>query len=163
MDIFFTFIAGILAWLNFVIIDIFLGLPERPGVRGAEAIASSIEDIGGDKNGGYMMGNIVCSPDASAGTFLASCCIYTFGSLTGGLFAAAAVFLGNRICSDPGYAGTLGALTTTLIIGVTSFLTFSPEHFIVGSVLAIFTIQGTHSRYSSRLLARLAEKMGVIG
>lgn len=158
----FIVIAAILAWLNFVFIDVALGLPERPGVRGAKAIATSIEDYGGDINGGYMMGNIVCSPDASAGTLLASSCFCAFGSWMGGVFAAAVVLLGNRICSDPGYAGTTGALTITGIITAGSLVGLAPKHFIVGMIIAIATIQAIHHRYSSRLISKIATKMGVI-
>ncbi len=156
-------VAFIVCWLNFVIIDVFLGLPERPGVRGVRQIAQSIKEYRGHINGGYMMGNIVCSPDASAGTLLASACYYAFSSPLGGLVAALAVFFGNRICSDPGYAGTTGALTTTLWIYLfSSYLGFQPEYFIAGMVLAIFTIQALHHRFSSKLLARIAKKLGVI-
>jgi len=154
--------AFIVCWLNFVIIDIFLGLPERPGVRGVRQIAHAIEEYGGHLNGGYMMGNIVCSPDASAGTLLASCCYYAFSSPLGGLIAALAVFFGNRICSDPGYAGTTGALTTTMWIYLLSHFGFQPEHFIAGMVIAIFTIQALHHRLSSKLLAKIAGVLGVI-
>lgn len=162
MNVIFVVIAAAVAWINFVFIDVFLGLPERPGVRGAKAIATSIKEYGGKINGGYMMGNIVCSPDASAGTLLASCCFYAFGSWTGGVFAAAIVLLGNRICSDPGYAGTTGALTTTGIIAVASRFGLGPEFFIVGMVINIVTIQAIHHRYSSRLIYRIAKKMGMI-
>lgn len=161
-DIIFLTIAAVLGWLNFMIIDILLGLPERPGVRGAKTIATSIKEYGGEINGGYMMGNIVCSPDASAGTLLASCCFYAFGSWTGGVFAAAIVLLGNRICSDPGYAGTTGALTITGIIYIANLYGLTPDFFIVGMVIAITTIQAIHHRYSSRLISKIASRIGVI-
>ena len=31
-------IAAVLCWLNFVLIDTWMGLPESPGVKGAEVI-----------------------------------------------------------------------------------------------------------------------------
>jgi energy-converting hydrogenase A subunit B len=108
-------IAALICWLNFMIIDLIFKLPERGGVSGATAIAQEVEKGGGKLNGGYMMGNIVSSPDASAGTLLASCGVYCAG-LPGGLFAALLVYIGNRICYDPGYAGTSGCITATFIV-----------------------------------------------
>jgi len=94
-------IAALICWFNFMTIDLIFKLPERGGVSGATAIAQEVEKGGGNLNGGYMMGNIVSSPDASAGTLLASCGVYCAG-LPGGLFAALLVYIGNRICYDPG-------------------------------------------------------------
>ena len=65
-------IATVVSWLNFVIVDTYLGLPESPGVKGAENVGYSIKKRGGDLSGGFFQGNILCSPDASAGTLLAS-------------------------------------------------------------------------------------------
>ena len=65
-------IAAILCWLNFVIVDTFFGLPEQPGVKGAEIVGRDVSKRGGDIAGGFFQGNILCSPDASAGTLLAS-------------------------------------------------------------------------------------------
>ena len=65
-------IAAILCWLNFVIVDTYFGLPEQPGVRGASIVGKDIEKRGGDIAGGFFQGNVLCSPDASAGTLLAS-------------------------------------------------------------------------------------------
>ena len=31
-------IAAVLSWINFVLIDTWMGLPEEPGVKGAEVI-----------------------------------------------------------------------------------------------------------------------------
>lgn len=153
-------IAAILSWLNFVLIDTWMGLPESPGVKGAEVIGRDIKKRGGDLAGGFFQGNIVCSPDASAGTLLASIGCYTIGTPEGGFIAALLVYVGNRLCADPGYAGTSGALSITLIILFTSFLGLTPQMFIVGMVIAILTIQGlSHSR-SSALLGRIAQKMG---
>jgi energy-converting hydrogenase A subunit B len=102
-----------------------------------------------------MMGNIVSSPDASAGTLLASCGVYCAG-LPGGLFAALLVYIGNRICYDPGYAGTTGCITATLIVyGAVQSGWFAASDFIAGMVIAILTIQGLSSVHASRLIARL--------
>ena len=108
-------LATIISWLNFVIVDTFLGLPEAPGVKGAETVGYSIKNRKGDLAGGFFQGNILCSPDASAGTLIASIGVYILG-IQGGLIAALLVYIGNRLCADPGYAGTTGALTMTLLI-----------------------------------------------
>ncbi|HMK53522.1 MAG TPA: hypothetical protein VK444_01960 [Methanobacteriaceae archaeon] len=153
-------IAAIISWLNFVLIDTWMGLPENPGVRGAEVIGRAVQARGGDLAGGFFQGNIVCSPDASAGTLLASIACFAIGIPEGGLIAATLVYFGNRLCADPGYAGTTGALSITVIIYLTSFIGMKPEFFIVGMVLAIVTIQGLAHPSASRLLGKLAEKMG---
>jgi energy-converting hydrogenase A subunit B len=153
------FIAAVLSWVNFVLIDIWMGLPESPGVKGAGAIGKSVEKRGGDLGGGYFSGNIVCSPDASAGTLLASCAYYAFGSPEGGLIAALFVYFGNRICADPGYAGTTGALTTTILIWAASFIGIVPQNFIVGMVIAALTIQGIYHPVTSKLIGKMARKM----
>ena len=134
-------IAAILCWLNFVIVDTYFGLPEQPGVRGASIVGKDIEKRGGDIAGGFFQGNVLCSPDASAGTLLASIGYLLLG-IPGGIIAAFFVFIGNRLCADPGYAGTVGSLTATAIIFVTSFIGLTPEMFIVGMVIAILTIMG---------------------
>ncbi|MGD9490552.1 MAG: hypothetical protein AB7V51_03155, partial [Methanoregulaceae archaeon] len=108
-------IAAIISWILFVSIDLLFGLPKAGGVSGAREIAGEIEREGGSLHGGYMMGNIVCSPDASAGTLLAACGVYIAG-ISGGLAAAVLVYVGNRICYDRGYAGTTGALAATFLI-----------------------------------------------
>lgn len=154
------FIAAVLSWFNFVLIDTWMGLPEKPGVKGADVIGRAIKSRGGDLAGGFFQGNIVCSPDASAGTLLASAACYTIGTPEGGLVAATLVFFGNRLCADPGYAGTTGALTITVIIYLASFIGIGPEYFVVGMVLAIVTIQGLHHPLASRLFGRIAKKMG---
>jgi energy-converting hydrogenase A subunit B len=153
-------IAAVLSWLNFVLIDTWMGLPEAPGVKGADVIGRSVLKRGGDLAGGFFQGNIVCSPDASAGTLLASAACYTIGTPEGGLIAAFLVYIGNRLCADPGYAGTIGALTITAIIFATSYLGIGPADFIVGMVLAIVTIQGLHHPLASKLLGKIAKKMG---
>ncbi len=101
-------VAALVCWILFITIDIIFRLPEKGGgVSGATAIGTSIAADKGALNGGYMMGNIVCSPpDASAGTLLAACGVFVAGIPPGGLIATALVFVGNRICHDPGYAGT---------------------------------------------------------
>jgi energy-converting hydrogenase A subunit B len=149
--------AGIICWLNFVLIDTYFGLPEKPGVLGAKTIGEKVRDIGGDLNGGYFMGNIVCSPDASAGTLLASIMNYLMG-IEGGFIAALLVWIGNRLCADPGYAGTIGALTITAIIYILNPI-IEAKYFIGGMVLAIFTIQGLEHKWASKLLGKIAKKM----
>ncbi len=153
-------IAAVICWLNFVLIDTWMGLPEAPGVRGAEVIGRDIQKRGGDLAGGFFQGNIVCSPDASAGTLLAAIGCYLIGTPEGGFIAAALVYFGNRLCADPGYAGTTGALTITVIIVALSFVGLTPEMFIGGMIIAILTIQGLHHPASSKLLGKIAQKMG---
>ncbi len=147
-------IAALASWINFVTIDLIFRLPERGGVSGASEIARQIEDGGGALNGGYMMGNIVSSPDASAGTLLAACGVYIAG-IPGGILAALLVYVGNRICHDPGYAGTTGALSATFIVYGFTLIGFSAAEFIAGMVIAILTIQGISAVYASRLLSTL--------
>ena len=72
-------LATVISWLNFVIVDTFLGLPEAPGVKGAETVGYSIKARKGDLAGGFFQGNILCSPDASAGTLMASIGFYILG------------------------------------------------------------------------------------
>ena len=103
------------------------------------------------------MGNIVCSPDASAGTLLASIMNYLMG-IEGGFIAALLVWIGNRLCADPGYAGTIGALTITAIIYILNPI-IEAKYFIGGMVLAIFTIQGLEHKWASKLLGKIAKKM----
>ena len=150
-------IATILCWLNFVIVDTYFGLPEQPGVRGARIIGSDVEKRGGDIAGGFFQGNILCSPDASAGTLLASIGFLLLG-IPGGILAAFFVFIGNRLCADPGFAGTVGSLTATLIIVLTSFIGLTPEMFIVGMVISILTIQGISQVKASIVLSKIAKK-----
>ncbi len=146
--------ASIMCWVLFVTVDILFKLPEKGGVSGAAAIAEEIRAGGGALHGGYMMGNIVCSPDASAGTLLAACGVYVAG-VPGGLAAAVLVFVGNRICHDPGYAGTTGAVLATFVVYGFTQIGFAASDFIAGTVLAILTIQGLSHARSSALLARL--------
>lgn len=153
-------LAAIISWLNFVLIDTWMGLPESPGVKGAEVIGRGIKKRGGDLAGGFFQGNIVCSPDASAGTLLASIGCYTIGTPEGGLIAAILVYFGNRLCADPGYAGTTGALTITVIIAAASYMGITPDMFVVGMLIAILTIQGLYHPASSKLLGKIAQKMG---
>lgn len=152
-------IAAIIAWLNFVLIDTYFGLPEAPGVKGADIVGRDIKKRGGDLAGGFFQGNILCSPDASAGTLLASIGVMLIG-IEGGIIAAFFVYIGNRLCADPGYAGTTGALTTTAIVYICSFIGLTPEMFVVGMVIAITTIQGLHHPSSSKLLGKIAKLMG---
>ncbi|HDQ07339.1 MAG TPA: hypothetical protein ENN44_00920 [Methanoculleus sp.] len=147
------FIAAVLCWLLFIVVDVAFGLPEKGGVSGADAIASSVDRAGGDLNGGSMMGNIVCSPDASAGTLLAACGVYAAG-VGGGLTAAVLVFIGNRICHDPGYAGTTGAVLATFMVYGLGMAGITAAECIAGMVIAILTIQGISHVQASRLLGK---------
>ncbi|MBP2132348.1 energy-converting hydrogenase A subunit B [Methanomicrobium sp. W14] len=144
-------VAFAVTWILFTATDIIFRLPEKGGVSGAQAIGEEIKKAGGDINGGYMMGNIVSSPDASAGTLLAACGVYIAG-IWGGLFATVLVYIGNRICHDKGYAGTTGAFIATFVIYAFTYSGFAPEYFIAGMVLAILTIQGISHKYASRIL-----------
>ncbi len=150
-------IAAILCWFNFVIIDTYFGLPEQAGVKGAENIGEEIKKRDGDIAGGFFQGNIVCSPDASAGTLMASIGYMIMG-IPGGLFAAFIIFIGNRLCADPGYAGTVGSITITVILYLTSFIGLTPEMFVAGMVIAILTIQGVDQVGASKLLGKIAVK-----
>lgn len=150
-------IAAIICWLNFVVIDTYFGLPEQPGVLGAKIVGQDVEKRGGDIAGGFFQGNILCSPDASAGTLLASIGYLLLG-IPGGIIAAFFVFIGNRLCADPGYAGTFGSLSITLIIFVCSFVGMTPEMFIVGMVIAILTIMGIDQPRASSVLGKIAKK-----
>ena len=78
--------------------------------------------------------------------------------IPGGIIAAFLVFIGNRLCADPGYAGTTGCLTATLIIFLTSFIGLTPEMFVVGMVIAIFTVMGIDQARISVGLGKIAEK-----
>ncbi len=148
--------AAIISWALFVTIDILFRLPEAGGVSGASAIAKDITDGGGSLHGGTMMGNIVCSPDASAGTLLAACGVYVAG-IPGGLAAAVLVYIGNRICHDPGYAGTTGAVIATFVVYGFTLAGFAASDFIAGTVVAILAIQGISHVHASALLGRLWE------
>jgi len=144
-------VATVIAWILFLSIDIFWRLPQKGGVSGADAIGTAISRHGGDRNGGWMMGNIICSPDASAGTLLAACGVFVAG-IPGGIAAAVLVYVGNRICHDKGYAGTSGALIATFIIAGCMQIGFMASDFIAGMVLAILTIQGLSHTHASRLI-----------
>ncbi|MEE1156326.1 MAG: hypothetical protein U0K80_02820 [Methanobrevibacter sp.] len=150
-------IATIICWLNFVIVDTYFGLPEQPGVKGARIVGESIKKRNGDIAGGFFQGNVLCSPDASAGTLLASVGYLVLG-IPGGIIAAFLVLIGNRLCADPGYAGTVGSLTATMLIFIFSFVGLTPEMFIVGMVIAILTIQGIDQVRASIILGKIAEK-----
>ncbi|MBZ9571323.1 hypothetical protein KQY27_07170 [Methanobrevibacter sp. TMH8] len=152
-------IAAIITWLNFVLLDTYLGLPESPGVKGADNVGRDIQKRGGDLAGGFFQGNILCSPDASAGTLLASIGMMLIG-IEGGIIAAFFVYIGNRLCADPGYAGTIGAITITIIISLASFIGLTPVMFVVGMVIAITTIQGLYHPSSSKLIGKIAKAMG---
>lgn len=152
-------ITSIISWINFVVVDTYFGLPEEPGVKGADIVGHSIKNNGGDLAGGFFQGNILCSPDASAGTLLSAIGFYVLG-VEGGIIAAFLVFIGNRLCADPGYAGTCGALTMTIIMVICSNFGLIPEMFICGIVIAITIIQGLHHPSSSKLLGKVAKIFG---
>lgn len=156
-----TYIAAgaAISLILFTALDIFWKLPKEGGVSGADAISREIAAAGGDKNGGWMMGNIICSPDASAGTLLAACGYWICG-IPGGIAAAVLVFIGARICADKGWAGISGALTATAVIWVLStFAGFNPEAFIAGTVIAIFLVQGISHTHASRILGSIWRKI----
>ena len=147
--------ATVICLVLFVVIDIIWKLPKKGGVSGAEAIANDIEASGGSKHGGYMIGNIITSPDASAGTLLAACGFFIYG-VVGAVAAAVLVFIGARICADKGYAGLTGALAATAVIWTcTTFLGFAPETFIAGIVLAILIVEGLSLKLSSKIIGKL--------
>ena len=147
-------VASVICWLNFVIIDTYFGLPQQPGVKGVQTVGDSIEKRNGDIAGGFFQGNILCSPDASAGTLIASIGYMILG-IPGGILAAFFVFMGNRLCADPGYAGTTGSLTITVMLFVCSFVGLTPEMFIAGICIAILTIQGIDQVRASIILGKI--------
>lgn len=147
-------VAAAVCWANFMAFDLFWKLPLEGGVSGATAIAHEVERKGGALHGGFMMGNIVSSPDASAGTLLAACGVFIAG-IPGGLLAAMCVYVGNRICHDPGYAGTTGCIAATFIIYGLCQAGFVATDFIAGMVIAILTIQGISAVHASQLIERL--------
>lgn len=147
--------ATLICLVLFLGIDFIWKLPRNGGVSGADAIANDIEASGGAKHGGYIIGNIVTSPDASSGTLLAACGFFIYGVI-GAAVAAVLVFIGARICADKGYAGLTGALAATAVIwACTTFLGFAPETFIAGIVLAILIVEGISLKISSRILGKL--------
>jgi energy-converting hydrogenase A subunit B len=120
-----------------------------------EEISRAIARHGGDKAGGMMMGNILCSPDASAGVLLAACGVHIAG-IPGGLIAAAAVFIGCKICHDDNwYPSTTGALLTTLVITASTYIGFSTSVWIVAMVINIVLVQGISQIHASHILGRL--------
>lgn len=148
-------VAAAISLILFVAVDMFWKLPKEGGVCGADAISREVTAAGGDKNGGWMIGNIVCSPDASAGTLLAACGYWICG-VPGGVLAAVLVFVGARICADTGYSGTSGAVLATVVIwALTTYAGFPPESFIGGMVVAILLVQGLSARHASRILGKI--------
>ncbi|MDD2470785.1 MAG: hypothetical protein PHY67_02960 [Methanocorpusculum sp.] len=152
-------IAAVICLLLFGSIDFFWKLPKTGGVSGANSIEKAIENTGGDKNGGWMIGNIVTSPDASAGTLLAACGFYIWG-IPGAIISIILVFVGARICADKGYAGTSGAFAATIVIWLlTTFAGFPPDAFIVACIIAIFFVQGISTKYASRIIGKIWRKV----
>ncbi len=152
-------LAAVICLLLFTALDVFWKLPQKGGVSGAYVIGKELENSGGDLNGGWMIGNIISSPDASAGTLLAACGYYAWG-IWGALISIVLVYIGARICADKGFAGTSGAFCATLIIwALTSFAGFPPESFIAGCVIAIFLVEGISPKHASRLLGKIWRKV----
>ena len=147
-------IAVIACLILFITIDLIFNLPKEGGVTGVDEVSEALLNSGGNKAGGTMMGNIVCSPDASAGTLLAACGVYTAG-LLGGLLAAVFVFIGNRMCNDPGYAGTTGAVLATLVILASTYAGFDASAWIAAMVIAIVLLQAVSHIHASHVLGRL--------
>ena len=151
--------AAVITFILYVALDMLWKLPESGGVSGADAIGKEIEQHGGNINGGWVMGNIVTSPDASAGTLLAACGYWICG-VPGGLGAAVLVFIGARICADKGYAGTSGAVAATIVIWLlNTFAGFPPEAFIAGMVIAILAVQGISQKHASSMLGKIWRKL----
>ncbi|MDU9375617.1 hypothetical protein McpSp1_01940 [Methanocorpusculaceae archaeon Sp1] len=147
--------SAVITLILFVGLDLFWKLPAHAGVSGTETIEREIEADGGDRCGGWMIGNIVTSPDASAGTLVAACGYWIWG-VPGGLLAAVLIFIGARICADKGYAAVSGTLLATAIFwALDTFAGFPPETFIAGIVIAILIVQGISPKHISRILGKL--------
>lgn len=139
----------------FISVDMLWKLPKAAGVSGADAIGKEIHKSGGNLHGGFMIGNIVTSPDASAGLLLASCGYFVYGVI-GAVVAAVLVFIGARICADKGYAGLTGAILGTVVIwSFAKYLGFAPEVFIAGTVIAILLVEGISLTISSKVLGKI--------
>jgi energy-converting hydrogenase A subunit B len=152
-------IAAVICLVLFTALDIFWKLPKQGGVSGADVIGKELEKNGGDLNGGWMIGNIISSPDASTGTIFAACSYYVWG-IWGALIAIVLVYIGEHICADKGFAGVSGVVCATLIIWLlTSFAGFPPESFIAGCVIAIFLVEGISPKHASRLLGKIWRKV----
>jgi energy-converting hydrogenase A subunit B len=147
-------VAVIACLILFITIDLIFNLPKEGGVKGVDEVSETLLKSGGNKAGATMMGNIVCSPDASAGTLLAACGVYAAG-LPGGLLAAVLVFIGNRICNDPGYAGTTGAVLATVVIVASTYVGFDASLWIAAMVIAIVLVQALSHIHASQILGRL--------
>jgi energy-converting hydrogenase A subunit B len=147
--------AVFMSFILFVSIDLIFNLPKAGSTRGVEEISRAIARHGGDKAGGMMMGNILCSPDASAGVLLAACGVYIAG-IPGGLIAAAFVFIGCRICHDDNwYASATGALCTTFVVTASTYIGFSASVWIVAMVINVALIQGIYQIHASHILGKL--------
>lgn len=158
-DILYIAAAAGITFILYVGLDMLWKLPEAGGVSGADALGKEIAHSGGDVNGGWMMGNIVTSPDASAGTLLAACGYWICG-VPGGIGAAVLVFIGARICADKGYAGTSGAVVATIVIWLlNTFAGFPPESFIAGMVIAILIVQGLSHTHASSMLGKIWRRL----
>lgn len=152
-------IATIITLLNFVLIDTYFGLSEQPGVKGADNVAHDIKKRGGNLSGGLFQGNVLNSLDATAGTLFSSIGVFLLG-FQGGILAMFFVYVGTRLCADPGYPGVIGALSITIIIYLLSFVGFTPEMFVVGMIISIVLIQGIYHPISSKILGKIAKSFG---
>jgi energy-converting hydrogenase A subunit B len=85
---------------------------------------------------------------------LAACGVYAAG-LFGGLLAAIFVFIGNRMCNDPGYAGTTGAVLATLVILASTYAGSDASAWVVAMVIAIVLVQAVSHTHASHILGRL--------
>ena len=148
-------VAVLISFILFVSIDLIFNLPKSGSTRGVKEISRAIGRHGGDKAGGMMMGNILCSPDASAGVLLGACGVYIAG-IPGGLIAAAFVFFGCKICHDDNwYPSTTGALCATLIVTASTYIGFNASVWIVAMVINVALIQGISQIHASHILGKL--------
>ena len=147
--------AVFISFILFVSVDLIFNLPKSGSTRGVYEISKAIARHGGDKAGGMMMGNILCSPDASAGVLLAACGVYVAG-IPGGLMAVVFVFIGCKICHDDNwYASTTGALLTTFVITASTYIGFDASAWIIAMVINIVLVQGISQIHASQILGRL--------
>ena len=152
-------IATVLCLVLFIAVDMLWKLPSYGGVSGSDVIGKELEKSGGDLNGGWLLGHIITSPDASTGTILVACGYFVWG-VWGAVITIVLVYIGSHICADKGYAGLTGGICATLLIWIcTSFAGFPPESFIVGCVIAIFLVQGISPKHTSRILGKIWRKV----
>lgn len=159
MGILYIVFAAIICLILFVAVDMFWKLPKEGSVSGAKAIGKEIEGNSGEVHGGWMMGNIVTSPDASAGVLVAACGFFVW-EIPGAILSIILIFIGARICADKGYAAVSGAAAATILIWLlTTFAGFPPASFIAGMVIAILLVQGISLRHASRILGTIWRRL----